>query len=78
MASLYIRKCANFSPYMRRPLVIYDFTPDPSEFPYIRGKFYFIFYQCRVGAGRDTEQTDQWEKFGGTFNSLDYDNGMGV
>jgi hypothetical protein len=25
----------NFSPYMRRPLVIYDFAPDPSEFPYI-------------------------------------------
>jgi hypothetical protein len=21
---------ANFSPYMRRPLVIYDFAPDPS------------------------------------------------
>jgi hypothetical protein len=21
--------------YMRRPLVIYDFAPDPSEFPYI-------------------------------------------
>ncbi len=20
--------------------------PLPSEFPYIRGKFYFIFYQC--------------------------------
>jgi hypothetical protein len=36
----------NFSPYMRRPLVIYDFAPDPSEFPYILGKFYFIFYQC--------------------------------
>jgi hypothetical protein len=30
-----IRKCANFSPYMRRPLVIYDFAPDPSEFPCI-------------------------------------------
>ena len=24
-----------FSPYMRRPLVIYDFAPDPSEFPYL-------------------------------------------
>ncbi len=22
-----------FSPYMRRSLVIYDFAPDPSEFP---------------------------------------------
>jgi hypothetical protein len=28
-----------------------------------------------VGACRDSEQTDQWEKFVGTFNSLDYDNG---
>jgi hypothetical protein len=24
-----------FSPYMRRPLVIYDFAPDHSYFPYI-------------------------------------------
>jgi hypothetical protein len=24
-----------FTTYMRRPLVIYDFAPDPSEFPYI-------------------------------------------
>jgi hypothetical protein len=31
----YIRKCANISSYMRRPLVIYDFAPDPSEFPYM-------------------------------------------
>jgi hypothetical protein len=27
---LYRKKCANFSPYMRRPLVIYVFAPDPS------------------------------------------------
>jgi hypothetical protein len=26
----YMRKCPNFSPYMRRALVIYDFAPDPS------------------------------------------------
>ncbi len=25
-----MRKCANFSPYKRRPLVIYDFAPNPS------------------------------------------------
>jgi hypothetical protein len=31
---------------MRRLLVIYDFATLPSEFPDIRGKFYFIFYQC--------------------------------
>ncbi len=34
---------------MRRPLVICDFAPDPSEFPYIWGKFYFLFYQCSLG-----------------------------
>jgi hypothetical protein len=34
--------------YMRRPLVIYDFAPDPIEFPYKKGKFYFIFYQCGI------------------------------
>jgi hypothetical protein len=27
-----MRKCANFLPYMRRPLVIYDFAPDPLNF----------------------------------------------
>jgi hypothetical protein len=41
-----MRKCANISPYMRRPL--YDFASAPSEFPYIRGKFDFLFYQCTV------------------------------
>ncbi len=29
-----------------RALVIYDFAPDPSEFPNIGGKFSFLFYQC--------------------------------
>jgi hypothetical protein len=32
---IYMRKCANISPYIRRLLVIYDFAPDPSDFPYI-------------------------------------------
>jgi hypothetical protein len=32
---LYMRKCANISSYMKRPLVIYDFVSVPSEFPYI-------------------------------------------
>jgi hypothetical protein len=32
--------------YMRRSLVIYDFAPDPSEFPIICGIFSFFFYQC--------------------------------
>jgi hypothetical protein len=35
-----------FSSYMRSSLVIYDLAPDPSEFPSIRGKFYFLCYQC--------------------------------
>ncbi len=35
-----------FSPiYEEAVIVIYDFAPDPSEFPYIREKFYFLFYQ---------------------------------
>ncbi len=38
-----MRKCANFSPYQGRPLVIYDFAPNPSLVPYIWGKFYFLF-----------------------------------
>ncbi len=29
--------------YKRRSLVIYDFAPDPSEFPYILGNFFFFF-----------------------------------
>jgi hypothetical protein len=48
---------ANFSPYMRRPLVIYDFAPDPSSFPYIWGKFSFLFYQCM-----ETENTVESKK----------------
>ncbi len=39
-------KAQIFHNIMKRLLVIYDFAPDPSEFPYIWGKFYFIFYQC--------------------------------
>jgi hypothetical protein len=26
--------------------VLYDFVTAPIEFPFIRGKFYFLFYQC--------------------------------
>jgi hypothetical protein len=49
----HMRRCANISPspYMGRPLVIYNFAPDPSEFPefpYIWEKFYFLFHQCTV------------------------------
>jgi hypothetical protein len=44
-----MRKCENISPYMRRPLVIYIYMTLQllhSEFPYIWGKFDFLFYQC--------------------------------
>ncbi len=34
------------SSYTRKPFLIYDFAPDPFEFLYIWGKFYFLFYQC--------------------------------
>ncbi len=59
VAKSYMRKSflineeyANFSPYMRRPLVIFDFATDPFQFPYIWGKFYFLFYQCNAGTIR--------------------------
>ncbi len=42
-ASLYMRKCANISPYMRRPLVM-TLQLLHSEFPYIWGKFDLLFY----------------------------------
>jgi hypothetical protein len=31
---------------MRRPSVIYDLATAPSQFPYLLGKFDFLFYQC--------------------------------
>jgi hypothetical protein len=36
-----------FLPYMRRPLVIYDFAPDPSECPYIFEEISFSFLSVR-------------------------------
>jgi hypothetical protein len=44
----YMRKCANISTYMRRPLVIYDFATAPSEFPY----FFFISVSQRKNTER--------------------------
>ncbi len=55
-----MRKCANISPYMRRPLVIYDCAPDPSEFPLIGGKFYFFFIS--VGWHRPKERFEKRRK----------------
>jgi hypothetical protein len=39
-----------FSPYMRRPLIIYDFAPDPSEFPntYIYEESFLFFFIIRA------------------------------
>jgi hypothetical protein len=51
-----------FAPYMRRTLVIYDFTPDPSEFPNIWGNFLFFFISAhslqeqRIGLQRWTTE----------------------
>jgi hypothetical protein len=42
-----MRKCANISPHMRRPLVIYDFATAPFW-------IYFLFYQCAC-------QLEYWE-----------------
>ncbi len=47
-----MRKCENISPYMRRPLVIYDFATAPLWISLysIWGKFDFLFYQCGMGS----------------------------
>jgi hypothetical protein len=45
----HMRKCANISPSMRRPLVIYDFAPDPSEFPnFLVYEENFVFFFISV------------------------------
>ncbi len=47
---------------MRRSLVIYDFAPDPSEFPNMWGKFYFLFYQCTYRqAGTQKQKKFSWK-----------------
>ncbi len=38
-----MRKCANISPYMRKPLLIYDFATAPFWISFYMGKFYFLF-----------------------------------
>ncbi len=40
---LYMRKCANISPYIRRPFVIYDFAPDPFWITFYTRKIFFSF-----------------------------------
>ncbi len=44
---------------MRRSLVIYDFATVHSEFPYIWGKFSFLFYQCDCLLCTDPERLVQ-------------------
>ncbi len=46
-ASSYMGKCLRISSYIRKPYLIYmTLQLLHSEFPYIWGKFYFLFYQC--------------------------------
>jgi hypothetical protein len=46
VAKSYMKKCANISPYVRRPFVIYDFGTDPFWiFLYMR-KIFLSFYPC--------------------------------
>ncbi len=50
-----MRRCAN----MRRPIAIYNFAPDPSEFPSIWGIFFF--HQCTVPSSiRHESISDQY------------------
>jgi hypothetical protein len=44
---LYMRKCENISPYMKRPLVIYDFATAPFWITLYMRKIWFSFYQWR-------------------------------
>jgi hypothetical protein len=46
-AYLYMRKRANISQYMRRPLVIYDFAPDSPGISLYMRKILFSF-QCTL------------------------------
>ncbi len=54
----YVRKGFPIYEEMRKYLTIYDeaispiyFAPDPSEFQYIWGNFFLLFYQCGLGPG---------------------------
>jgi hypothetical protein len=43
---LYMGKYLRISSCIRKPFLIYDVATAPPEFPNIRGKFDFLFYQC--------------------------------
>jgi hypothetical protein len=53
---------------MRRSLGIYDFAPDPSEFPYLRGKFSFLFYQCSFIKYSNLNKDSLLYRYGGQFD----------
>ncbi len=46
-----MRKCTNIFTIYEEVVshILYDILPDPFEFPNIWGKFYFLFYQCKIG-----------------------------
>ncbi len=46
--SQYMRKCANISPYMRRPLVIYDFATAPFWISLYMRKIWFSFLSVQL------------------------------
>ncbi len=48
-ASQYMRKWGNISPYVRRPLVIYDFATAPFWISLYMGKFWFSFLSVWYG-----------------------------
>ncbi len=55
---LYMRKCANICIVIYREAVSHmTLHPIPSKFPKIRGKFYFLFEQCKA---REPENFQIW------------------
>ncbi len=50
---LFMRKCTNISPNMRRPLVIYDFAPDPLNFLIYEENFLFFFISLHTEPDND-------------------------
>ncbi len=64
-----MRKCTNISPYVRRPLVIYDFASDPFWISLYMRKILFLFYQCtRIFS--TTAFSDAWVHLVWLFQSI--------
>ncbi len=51
-----MRKCANIQSYMRRPLVIYDFAPDPFLISLNMRKIFFYFLTVYETITQETMQ----------------------